>query len=205
MVRAGTATSAEAVVANSATWRTTPAVVAIGEIGLDYHRGPDRRSCRTRWLDAQLDLAAAAGLAGDPAQPRGHAGSLLATAARLGRAQRTLPQPPGVLHAFSAGTCRAADFVLGAGFYLGIGGMLTFRRADEVRAVARGAAARRTAWYWRPTLPTSTPEPLRGRRNEPAFVCHVAERLALLRGTGAAQIALQTTANALRLFPRLAD
>jgi TatD DNase family protein len=174
-----------------------PPVVAIGEIGLDYYRGPDP-ALQERWLDAQLDLAAAAGL---PVilHNREATGTLLERLRAWGQ-RAALPKPPGVLHAFSAGRA-AADFALGAGFYLGIGGMLTFRRADEVRAVAAAAPADRLVLET--DAPYLAPEPVRGRRNEPALLRHVAARLAALRATDIEHIALQTTGNAARLFPRL--
>ena len=175
-----------------------PAVVAIGEIGLDYLRGPDPE-LQARWLDAQLDLAA------DTALPvilhNRDATTDLLTRLRAWGERAALPRPPGVLHAFSAGQA-AADFAVGAGFYLGIGGMLTFRRAEAVRAVAAAAPADRLVLET--DAPYLAPEPLRGRRNEPALLCHVATRLAALRGTGAGQVALQTACNAVRLFPRIA-
>ncbi len=175
-----------------------PETVAIGEIGLDYYRGP-ARALQLRWLDAQLDLAAAAGL---PVilHNRAATSDLLARL-RAWAERATVPSPPGVLHAFSAGRA-AADWALAAGFYLGIGGMLTFRRSDELRAVAAAAPAERLVLET--DAPYLAPEPLRGRRNEPAFVRHVAARLAAVRGTGLEQIELQTTRNALRLFPRCA-
>ena len=175
-----------------------PAVVAVGEIGLDFLRGP-APALQERWLDAQLDLAAAAGL---PVilHNRDATAELLARL-RAWDQRTALPQPAGVLHAFSGGR-DAAAWALAAGFYLGIGGMLTFRRSDTLRRDAALLPGDRLVLET--DAPYLAPEPLRGRRNEPAFVRHVAERLALLRGTGTAQIALQTTANALRLFPRLA-
>lgn len=174
-----------------------PAVVAIGETGLDFRRGPPAE-LQTRWLDAQLDLAAGAGL---PVilHNRDATGALLARLRAWGQ-RAALPQPPGVLHAFSGGR-GAADWAVAAGFYLGIGGLLTFRNAGDLRAVA--AALPDDRLVLETDAPYLAPEPLRGRRNEPAFVRHVAARLALLRGAGEERIALQTTANALRLFPRL--
>lgn len=176
-----------------------PAVVAIGEIGLDYRHGPPPE-LQARWLDAQLDLAAAAGL---PVilHNRDATAELLARLEAWGR-RAALPRPPGVLHAFSAGRA-AAEWAVAAGFYLGIGGMLTFRGAGELRATAEALPGDRLVLET--DAPYLAPEPLRGRRNEPAFMRHVATRLALLRGAAVEQIALQTTANALRLFPRLAE
>ena len=174
-----------------------PAVAAIGEIGLDYFRGPDP-ALQQRWLDAQLDLAAGAGL--PVILHNREATAELLERLRAWGERAALPQPPGVLHAFSAGHA-AADFALGAGFYLGIGGMLTFRRADELRAVAAAAPADRLVLET--DAPYLAPEPLRGRRNEPALLRHVAARLAAVRATDTEQIALQTTGNAARLFPRL--
>lgn len=174
-----------------------PAVVAIGEIGLDYLRGPEP-ALQERWLDAQLDVAAAAAL---PVILHNRAATTdLLTRLRAWGKRAPLPDPPGVLHAFGAGQA-AADFAVGAGFYLGIGGVLTFRRADEVRAVAAAAPADRLVLET--DAPYLAPEPQRGRRNEPALLAHVATRLAALRGTGTGLVALQTTSNAVRLFPRL--
>ena len=174
------------------------AVVAVGEIGLDYARGPDR-ALQICWLDAQLDLAAATGLPvilhNRDATPD------LLERLRAWTERAPLPTPPGVFHAFS-GDRAAADWGLAAGFYLGIGGMITFRRSHELRAVAAAAPAARL--LLETDAPYLAPEPLRGRRNEPAFVRHVAARLAAERGSGIEQIALQTTSNALHLFPRLA-
>lgn len=174
-----------------------PAVVAIGEIGLDYHRGPDP-AVQERWLDAQLDLAAETGL--PVILHNREATARLLERLRAWGQRATLPEPPGVLHAFSAGSA-AADFALSAGFYLGVGGVLTFRNAHEVRTVAAAAPADRLVLET--DAPYLAPEPLRGRRNEPALLLHVATRLAAVRATDIEQVALQTTANAARLFPRL--
>jgi len=108
--------------------------------------------------------------------------------------------PPGVLHSFSADAETAAA-ALALGYTLGFTGPLTYKKADDLRAIAATAPLDRIVVET--DAPFLAPEPYRGRRNEPAHVRLVAERLAELRGLPFAEVAQATTANAWRLFPRL--
>lgn len=168
-------------------------VVAIGEIGLDYYWEKSPSETQHRAFTGQLGLAAQLGLpviihnrdAGDDII------RLLALSPLAGT------DHPGVLHSFSADwvTARAA---LDLGFYLGFTGPLTYKKADELREVAKRAPLDRIVIETdAPFLP---PQLFRGRRNEPAYVRAVAERLAELRGLSFSEIAQVTTENAARLF-----
>ena len=171
--------------------------VAVGEIGLDYHWDDSPRDVQHRALESQLTLAARHKLpviihnreASDDVMAM-----LEAWAATL---TSDLKARPGVLHSFS-GSPAIAERALAAGFYLGFTGPLTYRKSDELRAIAAAAPLDRI--LIETDSPFLTPEPYRGKRNEPAHVRLVAERLATVRVVSLAEIAAATTANAVRLF-----
>lgn len=175
----------------------TGSYVAVGEIGLDYHWDLSPKEAQFRALHDQLDLAAEFGL---PVIIHNREASedvmtvLEDWAASLTGDLKVLP---GVLHSFSAPRI-IAERALAAGFYLGFTGPLTYRNADELRSIA--AAAPLDRLLIETDSPFLTPTPHRGKRNEPAYVRLVAERLATLRGLSLAELATATTANAERLF-----
>jgi len=181
---------------------TQPAVVAIGEIGLDFSRNFDAE-LQTRWLQAQLELAAelqlpviihnrdaAAAVRNQLGHWRNQLGSSAGSGTRL-----------GVLHAFS-GDAALARWACASGFALGAGGIATFKRETELRQTLAGLP--KTHVVLETDAPYLAPEPVRGGRNEPAFVRHVAACLAQARQEQLEVIAAETTAAALALFPRLA-
>jgi TatD DNase family protein len=104
-----------------------------------------------------------------------------------------------VLHAFTGTAAEAAEAV-DMGFCLGFAGMVTFRSAAEIRAVAAKVPAERL--LIETDSPFLSPEPLRGRRNEPSHVVHTARCLAIARGESLERLAAATTANARRVFRR---
>lgn len=168
-------------------------VIAIGEVGLDYYWDRTPPETQQRALRRQLELAADLEL---PViihnrEAGGDVLSLLAESPLAGTAR------PGVLHSFSADWA-TAEVALDLGFYLGFTGPLTYKKADELRDIATRAPLDRI--LIETDAPFLTPHPHRGRRNEPAYVRLVAERLAELRGMPLSEIARVTTANALRLF-----
>jgi len=168
-------------------------VVAIGEIGLDYYWDKAPAETQQRALTLQLELAAELGL---PVIIHNRDASpdvlrLLAASPLAGRAR------PGVLHSFAADWA-TAEKALSLGFYLGFTGPLTYKKADELRAIAARAPLDRI--LIETDAPFLAPHPYRGRRNEPAWVRYVAEKLAEVRGLPLEAIAHATTANAMRLF-----
>ena len=170
-----------------------PKVVAIGEIGLDYHWDKSPKAVQHRALRMQLVLAADLHL---PVIIHNRESSadvmqLLAESPLAGR------ENPGVLHSFSA-DWETAVSALNLGYYLGFTGPVTFKNADDLRAIAKKVPDDRL--LIETDAPFLTPHPYRGKRNEPAYVAKVAERLAVERGVETAVLAQQTTANARNLF-----
>ncbi len=172
-------------------------VVAIGEIGLDYHWDKSPKDVQKRAFEDQLALAQDLGL---PViiHNRDASADVLPILEDWARGlSGELAARPGVLHSFSASMTHA-ERALEARFYIGISGPVTYKNADELRRVA--------AWVPDDRLlietdgPFLTPHPHRGKRNEPAYVALVAERLASLRQVSVEDLAAQTTANAQRLF-----
>ncbi|MBN1202466.1 MAG: TatD family hydrolase [Anaerolineae bacterium] len=175
-----------------------PKAVAIGEIGLDYHWDTAPKPVQWRAFEAQLRLAAELELpviihnrnAGDDVL------DILST--WVPTLPDALKNRPGVLHSFSAPPT-IAERGLALGFYLGFTGPVTFKKADDLRAIA--AAVPDDRILIETDGPFLTPHPHRGRRpNKPAYVRFIAERLASLRGVPFDDFATQTTANAERLF-----
>jgi TatD DNase family protein len=170
-----------------------PKVVALGEIGLDYHWMQAPAETQERYFRAQLALARELGL---PAvihtrEARADTARVLADA---GRGQ------PVIMHSFS-GDWAFATICLELGFMLSLSGPLTFAKATELHDVARRAPLDRL--LTETDSPYLTPHPHRGKRNEPAYVRLVAEQLAALRGEPLAAVAAQLWKNAERIFARM--
>lgn len=107
--------------------------------------------------------------------------------------------PTGVIHCFSTGR-DLAEAALALGFYISLAGILTFKNAEALRAIARDIPLDRL--LIETDAPYLAPVPMRGKRNEPAFVVHTAAKLAEIKGVGIAEIAQATSANFFRLFTR---
>lgn len=103
----------------------------------------------------------------------------------------------GVLHCYT-GTVADLPALLEAGLHIGVGGIATFPKSTDLRAAVREIPDNRL--LLETDAPWLAPAPVRGRRNEPAFVAHVARRLAEESGIDAAEMATRTTANADALF-----
>ncbi|MFZ8844895.1 TatD family hydrolase [Thermoflexus sp.] len=183
-------------------WARHPRVVAIGEIGLDFYRDRSPREAQREAFRAQLELAGELGLPVIIHQREARE----AVMEELERWLAARPGARGVLHAFS-GDPAMARIAVEWGFLLGIGGPLTYPRAESLREAARAVGL--DGLVLETDAPYLPPQPHRGRRNEPAYLRNVAEALAQLLGLPMEQIARQTTANACRLFrlppPRESD
>ena len=171
-----------------------PKVVGIGETGLDYYY---ERSPRAAQRESFRSHIAAARQTGLPLIV--HSRDADAEMAEILRAEFTTGPFSGVMHCFSSGRA-LADAALDIGFYISFSGILTFKSADEVRAIAKDVPPNRL--LVETDAPYLAPMPNRGKRNEPAFVVHTAEQLAILKGLSAEDLAQQTTDNFYRLFSR---
>jgi len=167
-----------------------PGVVAIGEIGLDFYRNLSPRDVQRDALVAQIALARDLELPVILHNRESHEEmiSLLHTHATGVR---------GVFHCFIGGRAMATD-ALDLGFYLSFAGPLTYPRNDELRDVAAWAPADRI--MVETDSPYLSPQPLRGKRNEPQHVALVARTLAQARGISEEEVATLTTRNASALF-----
>lgn len=176
-------------------WASHPKVVAIGEIGLDYYwkRVPKERQQAV--FEAQLAIASESGLPVIIHDRDAHDDTMATLKAWVQGG--AAPTPPGVLHCFS-GDMAMAQEALAAGFYLGVDGPLTYKKATDLQAMV--AALPLDRLLIETDAPFLTPHPHRGKRNEPAYVRFVAEQLARLHNTTLDQVAAQTTTNVRTLF-----
>lgn len=168
-----------------------PHVVAIGEIGLDFHYDHSPREVQDRVFRRQLRLARRLGL---PVVVH----SREAEAETLAALKEEGPVR-GLLHCFHGDEAFAAA-VLDLGLYVSVGGMLTFPSMDDLRRVV--ATLPRDRVLLETDAPYLAPVPHRGRRNEPAWVIENGRALAALWGMEPLEVARLTTANARRLFAR---
>lgn len=172
-----------------------PKVIAIGEVGLDYYRNLSPRDVQRRAFERQLELAAELGLPVVVHDRDAHEHVMSALRRWVSGGERR-----GVLHAFS-GDVTLARKATRLGFYLGIAGPVTFKNAGRLHEVVRQVDL---DWLLVETdAPYMTPEPYRGKRNEPAYVRFTAEAIARLRGEDVETVARRTTQNVHRLFARI--
>ncbi len=169
---------------------TGAAVVAIGEIGLDYYRQHATREVQVRAFIEQIALARELSL---PIIV--HCRNAYEDCLDILRTQAQ--GIPCVLHAFS-GEASHAQAALDLGCMLGIGGPITYPRAHMLREIARQAPLE--ALIVETDAPYLPPQDRRGQRNEPAAVKVVAEQLAHVRHMSLEDVAQATTDNAFRLF-----
>ncbi|MFM7245223.1 MAG: TatD family hydrolase [Planctomycetaceae bacterium] len=167
-------------------------VAAVGETGLDWYRTTAPPDLQREWFARHLDLARRSSL---PVVIHTRE-SIRDTLDMLREAVARGPLQP-ILHSFTGSAAEAAE-AIDLGCHLGFAGMVTFRSSTGLREVA--AAIPLDRLLIETDSPFLSPEPLRGRRNEPANVVHTARCLALARGEPLEQFAASTTANARRFF-----
>ena len=170
-----------------------PKVVAIGEIGLDYYRDYTPHDVQRNVFWRQLELAADLGL---PIIVHNRDASV-DTMSILAEWVDDHPERCGVLHSYSAGP-EWLDKTVELGLSVGISGPVTFSKSVDLQQVARIVPLERL--LLETDAPFLTPEPYRGRRNEPAYVRYVAETIAHLRGLDPQVLGEQTTRNVIKLF-----
>ena len=167
-------------------------VNAIGETGLDWYRDFAPRESQREFFDRHLRLAQSLSL---PVVVHSR-DSTLDCLAMIRDAMARGPLV-AVLHSFT-GSAEEASEAVEMGLHLGFAGMVTFRSAGSLREIAKQVPADRM--LVETDSPFLSPEPLRGKRNEPANVVHTVRCLALARGEPLEQFAASTTANARRVF-----
>jgi TatD DNase family protein len=168
-----------------------PEVVAIGEVGLDFHYDHSPRDKQVEVLEWMLDLAKRLGL---PAllHNRNSGTEMMALLRRSGPRER-----PGIFHSFTEDAAygrRALDL----GYLVSFSGMITFKAADNIRSAASGLPL--SAMLVETDTPFLAPVPHRGKPCEPAYVALTAQKLAEVKGTSVEEVAAATTANFDRLF-----
>jgi TatD DNase family protein len=167
-------------------------VVALGEIGLDFHYDNSPRDVQREVFARQLRLAMKASL---PVII--HSREADEETVEVLREEYACAPRGGVMHCFGGGRKMAED-VLALGFYISFAGNVTFKKADALREVAREVALERL--LVETDCPYLSPVPFRGRRNEPAHVVETARFLAELRGVEAEELGRVTSENFARLF-----
>ncbi|MBU0493768.1 MAG: TatD family hydrolase [Chloroflexi bacterium] len=172
-----------------------PAIVAVGEVGLDFYRDLSPRDAQRRAFRQQLELADQMDLPVVIHDRDAHQ-EVLDTLTEWVR-QRASHRLPGVIHCFSGDADLALQFVA-LGFYIGIDGPVTYPNAHQLFNVARAVPLDHL--LIETDCPYLTPQRHRGQRNEPAYVRLVADRIAELRDLPLADVARMTTENARRLF-----
>ncbi len=175
-------------------WSAGKKVVAIGEIGLDYYWDKAERSLQEKWFRAQLRLAKEVGL---PVNI--HSRDAAEDTWRIMK-EEDLGEIGGIIHCYSYSWEMAEQYLL-AGFYLGIGGVITFKNAKKLKTVVKRAPLERLVLET--DCPYLAPEPYRGKRNRSAYLTYVAEKIAEIKEIEAEEVVRQTTQNAKRVYQRL--
>lgn len=172
-----------------------PKVVAIGEIGLDYYREWTPHNIQKKIFNSQLELATEMKLP-IVVHDREASQDLYQMLAEW-KAQATNENGLGVLHSYS-GDSEQAKLALELGFYIGISGPVTFKNAQKLREVVK--LLPEDKMLIETDAPYLTPYPYRGKRNQPGYVKHIAEQIAVLRECAPSEIGDQTTRNGKQLF-----
>ena len=170
---------------------TLPKVVALGEIGLDYHWMEDPKDVQDKVFRRQIAIAKEMNL---PISI--HTREALEDTYKVLK-EEDIRSIGGIMHSFSGDDEWAKRF-LDLGMHVSFSGVVTFKNAPEVQAAAKVVPLDKL--LVETDAPYLAPMPYRGKRNEPGYTRYVAEKIAELRDLPLAEIAQQTTENAHRLF-----
>lgn len=171
-----------------------PKLIGIGETGLDFYYDTSPRDQQASSFRVHIEAARLSGL---PVIV--HSRSADGETIAILREEAGKGAFPGVIHCFTAGRA-VAETALELGLYISLAGILTFKNAEDLRAVVRDIPLDRL--LIETDAPYLAPVPHRGKRNEPAFVAETAGALATLKGVSAAEVAEITTRNFLTLFSK---
>lgn len=173
-----------------------PKVVGIGETGLDFYYEHSPRAAQERSFRAHIAAARASGL---PLIV--HSRDADEDMARILGQEMAAGAFTGVMHCFSS-SAQLAETALDLGLHISLSGIVTFKKAEELRDIARRVPLERL--LVETDAPYLAPAPNRGRRNEPAFVVHTAARVADLKDVPQHELAAATSDNFFRLFTKAA-
>ena len=164
-------------------------VLAIGEIGLDYHYEDIPRARQQAAFRAQMALAAELDLPVIVHEREAHEDGM--------RIVEEFPTVKGVFHCYS-GSAEMAKWLVSRGWYIGFTGVLTFKNARK--AVETAASIPLERIVLETDCPYMSPEPFRGKRNDPGRLYRMAEKLAEIRGLSVEEIHAITTENGKKLY-----
>ena len=181
--------SPEVLEAYRALVRENPKVKAIGEIGLDYHYEDVPREIQKEAFRAQMALAAEMNLPVIVHEREAHADGMAIV--------REFPTVTGVFHCYS-GSLEMAKELVSLGWYIGFTGVLTFKNARKALEVAAGLPLDRIVLET--DCPYMSPEPFRGKRNDPGKLYRMAQALGALRGLSEEAVQRITLENGCRLY-----
>ncbi len=165
-------------------------VLAIGEIGLDYHYDNSPRDIQRKWFREQIKLARELDL---PIVVHSREADEDTLEILTEEAQGLR----GVMHCFSSDR-KMMEAYLDLGFYISLAGPVTFKKTDELKEVAKLVPLKKL--LIETDAPYLAPSPYRGKRNEPMYVKYTAELIAKLRGLTPEDLALQTNLNTREVF-----
>ncbi len=169
--------------------KNNPKVKAIGEIGLDYHYEDVPRAVQQKAFRMQMELARELDLPVIIHEREAHEDGIAII--------NEFPDVKGVFHCYS-GSAEMAKLLISKGYYIGFTGVLTFKNARKAVEVAEAVPIDRIVLET--DCPYMSPEPFRGKRNDPRKLYRMAERLAQIRGISVEEIHRITTENGKRLY-----
>lgn len=169
--------------------KLNPKIKAIGEIGLDYHYEDIPRGIQQRAFRMQMELARELDLPVIVHEREAHEDGL--------KIISEFPEVTGVFHCYS-GSAEMAKLLVDRGWYIGFTGVLTFKNARKAVEVAQSIPLERIVLET--DCPYMSPEPFRGKRNDPSRLCYMAEKLAQLRSLPVERIHEITVENGKQLY-----
>lgn len=175
--------------------KNNPKIIGIGEIGLDYYWDKSFKDLQKDVFIRQIEFANQMNLPLNIHSREAHSDTLEIL-------KKYNKNSTAILHCFS-GSIEFAKECIKEGIYIALGGVVTFKNAVKAKEVASNIPIEYL--LLETDDPYLAPVPYRGKENQPAYVKFVAEEIAKLRNTSPDEIAYQTTLNALKIFPQLAD
>ncbi len=165
-------------------------VVAVGEIGLDYHWDVEPREVQKEWFIRQLDLARELDLPVN-IHSRDASEDTFQVMKEHGQGLK------GIIHCFSGSKELAVEYVK-LGFLIGVGGVVTFKNGKKLKQVVETVPLE--SIVLETDCPYLAPEPYRGKRNHSAYICYVAEEIARIKGITREDVLKQTEENAKKVY-----